>query len=297
MVKIAVIGGTGLDNPEFMSNIKPVPAPFQTPYGPTTDSITSGVVNGVEVVLIGRHGKNHRNPPSSINYRANIYAINHPDMLGCDAIIATNAVGSLRADKHQVGDLVLVDQFIDFTAHGGGQRGPHTFFDNVKGHMEGLVHCPMAEPFCKPIRRLLYKSTHEEGIRCHYGGCCVVIEGPRFSSKSEHKMFKCWGGDIINMTMVPEVCLANELGIPYATIALITDLDSGIDEEDDNLSDNDENKPVDESVTHNQVLENMKKFAPGAARTIARAIVDIANLDFKKLHNGKSSHETPRALI
>ena len=274
MVKIAIIGGTGLDDPAFLSERKELPAPYDTPYGKSTNQMTGGILNGVEVVLVARHGKGHKAPPSCINYRANIYAI--VNILKCDAIIATNAVGSLRADLHKVGDLAIVDQFIDYTAHGGGLRGPHTFFDGQPGHLEGVLHCPMAEPFSQPIRELLLQSAKKQEVTAHDGATMVVIEGPRFSSKAEHNMFRKLDGHIIGMTMVPEVCLANELGIPYSSIAIITDLDI----EGDTHS-------AAEHVSHDLVLQNMAKFSKRMTVTIAGALPEVAKLDLEKMNKRK----------
>jgi 5'-methylthioadenosine phosphorylase len=165
---------------------------------------------------LSRHGYGHTIPPSQVNNRANIHALKS---LGCTHIIATTACGSLREDIHR-GDLVIPDQFIDFTRHRS-----ITFFEEFEpGHMK---HTPMADPFDMNLRRLLIEGAAKNGIRVHDRGTIISIEGPRFSTRAESKMFRMWGADIINMSVAPEVILANEIGIPYAAIAMSTDLIPG----------------------------------------------------------------------
>jgi 5'-methylthioadenosine phosphorylase len=149
-----------------------------------------------------------------VNFRANIYALKEA---GCTHIIATTAVGSLREQIGR-GDLVILDQFIDFTKHRF-----FSFFEEFKPHQP--QHTPMAEPFSVELRNLFLSSCEELGLRYHPRGTVVTIEGPRFSTKAESNMFRQWGADVINMSIAPEVALANEAGIPYGAIAMSTDYD------------------------------------------------------------------------
>jgi 5'-methylthioadenosine phosphorylase len=153
-------------------------------------------------------------PPSNVNYRANVYALAKE---GCTHILATTAVGSLKEEIGR-GDLVILDQFIDFTRH-----RPITFHEVFE---KGPVHTPMATPFNEDLRRKLIDNCNSLGFKVHEKGTVITIEGPRFSTKAESHMFRAWGADVINMSIAPECILANEAGIPYAAIALSTDYDS-----------------------------------------------------------------------
>lgn len=211
-MKIGVVGGSGLDNPRFIDN--PHEEKVVTPYGEPSSPLTCGEVCGRDVVLLGRHGQAHTIPPSQVNYRANVHALKQA---GCTHILATTAVGSLREDIRR-GDLVIVDQFIDFT-----KRRDVTFHEAFEPHSP--VHTPMAEPFDETLRRLLTAGCEKLGVRHHTRGTVLTIEGPRFSTRAESRMFRLWGADVINMSIAVEAALANEAGIPYAAVAMSTDYD------------------------------------------------------------------------
>lgn len=211
MVKIGIIGGSGLDNPDILLN--KYEKEVDTIFGKPTSNLTIGKIQNIDVVLLARHGKKHTIPPTKVNYRANIQALKQE---GCTHILATTAVGSLK-EEIQRGDLVIIDQFIDFTRH-----RDITFHDSFEN---GPVHTPMAEPFDKKLREFLIQTCKELKFKVHEKGTVITIEGPRFSTKAESKMFRLWGADIINMSIAPEVILANEAGIPYAAIAMSTDYD------------------------------------------------------------------------
>jgi len=209
---IAIIGGSGLENPNILKHAESVN--LATPYGTHSD-ITVGEIHGKQVVILSRHGKNHSIPPSQVNNRANITALKD---LACEKIIASTAVGSLR-EKIKPGDIVLPDQFIDFTRH-----RPVTFFESFPvGEMK---HCPMADPFDEPTRHQLLELANALNLKAHPKACILTIEGPRFSTRAESHMFRNWGADLINMSTAPEVILANESGIPYTAVAMSTDYDS-----------------------------------------------------------------------
>lgn len=218
MIKIGIIGGSGLENPEILKS--PVEKNIKTPYGNPSSPLLCGSLAGKDIVILSRHGRLHTIPPSEVNSRANIFALKEA---GCTHIITSTACGSLREEIRR-GDLVIPDQFIDFTKHRNS-----TFFDEFEpGKMK---HTPMADPFDRDLRKLIISSAHDIGIRVHEKGTLVTIEGPRFSTRAESKMFRIWGADIINMSVAPEVILANELGLPYAAIALSTDYDCWKDDE------------------------------------------------------------------
>jgi len=218
MIRIGIIGGSGLENPEILQSSEE--KHFETPYGAPSSSLLCGSVEGTEIVILSRHGRQHTIPPSKVNNRANIFALKEA---GCTHIITTTACGSLREEIGR-GDLVVPDQFIDFTRH-----RDITFFDEFKpGSMN---HTPMADPFDTNLRNLIISSAMALGIKIHNRGTLVTIEGPRFSTRAESKMFRLWGADIINMSVAPEVILANEIGIPYVAIAMSTDYDCWKDDE------------------------------------------------------------------
>ena len=213
MVKIGIIGGSGLDDPKLLENYEIID--IHTPYGPPSSSIIQGKLSGVDVAILARHGKKHQIMPSNVNYRANIWALKE---LGCTHIIATTAVGSLREDIAP-GHLVFPDQFIDRTT-----KRHQTFYDTNK-----VCHIPMGEPFCPKLRALLSQAADAQKVIAHRSGTVVTIEGPRFSTKAESHMFRAWGAHIINMSTVPEVVLAREAGLCYASIAMSTDYDCFMD--------------------------------------------------------------------
>ncbi len=219
MTKIAIIGGTGLENPDILKN--PVEKTIVTPYGKPSSDFLTGKIGGVDVAILSRHGRDHSITPTKINNRANIFAIKE---LGCTHILATSACGSLREPIDR-GNLVILDQFIDFTRH-----REITFFDSFENG--SLKHSPMADPFSEEIRSKLISTCQELNLNFHKKGTVITIEGPRFSTRAESKMFRSWGADVINMTVAPEVILANELNIPYGCIAISTDYDSWKENED-----------------------------------------------------------------
>lgn len=207
--EIGIIGGTGVYDPEILEEVREVKV--YTPYGPTSDLVTLGTYKGRKIAFIPRHGKGHKIPPHLINYRANIWALKS---LGVKRIIAPSAVGSLR-EHMEPGDIVIPDQFIDRT-----KSRPSTFYE---GHR--ICHISTADPFCPELRRLVVESAKRLGFKVHDGGTYVCIEGPRFSTRAESKMFRMWGADIIGMTLVPECVLAREAELCYVVVATVTDYD------------------------------------------------------------------------
>lgn len=245
MVKIGIIGGSGLDDPDILKDAKEVEA--TTEFGTPSSTLTTGEISGVPVVILARHGKTHNIAPTQVNFRANIQALKDA---GCTHILAATAVGSLR-EEIAPGDLVFPDQTIDFT-----KQRKMTFHDKDK-----VVHTPMSEPFNNDLRTLLGKTADELGFKNHKKGTVVTVEGPRFSTKAESFMFRQWGCDIINMSTCPEVFLANEAGIPYASTAMSTDYDCWKDDE--------------EPVTFEMVLATMKANAEKVTKLFIAAIPKI----------------------
>ncbi|MFA5906042.1 MAG: S-methyl-5'-thioadenosine phosphorylase [Desulfobacula sp.] len=211
MLKIGIIGGSGLDDPDILKNPKELH--ISTEYGDPSSSLLSGQINGVETVIIARHGRQHQYSPAQINNRANIKAL---QKAGVTHIIATTACGSLREEINR-GHFVIPDQFIDFT------KFRKTSF--VETFQNGPVHTAMAHPFHEGLRKCLYDSARKLDLDVHDKGCVITIEGPRFSTVAESRMFRIWGADVINMSIAPEAMLANEAGIPYAVVAMSTDYD------------------------------------------------------------------------
>lgn len=228
--KIGIIGGSGLDDPKIL--IDPREIELETPYGKTSDKLICGLIGDTEVVILARHSKEHSISPTKVPFRANIWALKEA---GCTQILATTACGSLRED-YKPGDLVFIDQFIDWT-----KLRKLSFFEDE------VVHTPMAEPFDAELRQKLVAAAKELGYNYHDKGTMITIEGPRFSTKAESKMFQLLGADLINMSTVPEVSLANELGIPYQSIAMVTDYDCWKEDE--------------ESVSFELILQRMRENA------------------------------------
>ena len=209
-IGIAVIGGSGLYRmPDLADTESRI---VETPFGAPSDAITLGTLGGRRVAFLPRHGVGHRIPPSLVPARANFYALKS---LGVRAVISVSAVGSLRAEIAPL-HLVVPDQIVDRTT-----SRARTFFDR-----EGLVgHVSLAEPFCPSLRDLLIAGAREAGATVHAGGTYLCIEGPRFSTKAESRLYRQWGLDIIGMTAMPEAQLAREAELHYAVLALATDYD------------------------------------------------------------------------
>ena len=219
LTKIGIIGGTGLDDPSLF--IDPVDIEVSNQWGNPSSALKVGKIAGVDVVLLSRHGREHTIPPTQVNYRANIQALKD---IGCTHIFATTAVGSLREEIGR-GDLIILDQFIDFT-----KQRKSTFHESFRPHEP--VHTPMADPFDARLRKILIQACSGQDLSFHQTGTVVTIEGPRFSTRAESQMFRVFGADIINMSIATEVALANEAGIPYAAIAMSTDYDCWKEDEE-----------------------------------------------------------------
>jgi 5'-methylthioadenosine phosphorylase len=210
--EIGVFGGSGfysfLEDPEEVS--------VETPYGAPSAPFTVGTVGGRRVAFLPRHGVDHEFPPHLVPYRANVWAMKE---LGVTRLFGPSAAGSLRRDIPPK-TFVVSDQAIDFT-----KSRPNTFYDGPQ-----TTHVSFADPYCPAMRAALLESAATLGIEHRDGGTMVVIEGPRFSTRAESKMFTQVGGDVIGMTQFPEVTLARELELCFANVALVTDYDVGVDD-------------------------------------------------------------------
>lgn len=207
--EIGVFGGSGFyslleDAQEFK---------VDTPYGAPSSPVMVGEIGGRTVAFLPRHGSSHELPPHMINYRANVHAMKQ---LGVSRIIGPNACGSLQSHV-KPGDFVICDQFVDRT-----WGRPDTFYDGPT-----TVHVSSADPYCPTMREVAIEEAGKLGITAHPTGTVVVIQGPRFSTRSESRWFASQGWEVINMTQYPECYLARELEICYCNISLITDHDAG----------------------------------------------------------------------
>jgi len=257
-MKIGIIGGSGLDSPNLIEN--PRVLDVDTPLGKPSSSLTCGQIRGVDVVILARHGKDHEITPTNVNNRANIYALKDR---GCTHVIATTAVGSLREDI-KPGDIVVLDNFIDFT-----KNRKNTFYDQFSN---GPVHASMAWPFDYGLRKELMKNCKELGVSYHKRGTVLTIEGPRFSTIAESRMFQAWGAHVINMSIAPEAALANEANLPYAVIAMSTDYDCW--------------KPDEENVSWDSLVkvfeENVSKVKEVLVRTIESLSITLSSEELLK---------------
>jgi len=249
--KVAVIGGTGICDPSLLSNTQE--HILKTPYG--TAKAYTGNWADQEVVFLPRHssaankespGKHHYVPPHKINYRANIWTLR---TLGIERVIATSATGSLNSTMRP-GNLALLTQFIDFT-----KSRPATFYE------EGAVcHIDMTEPYCPEIRKALLASAEDEGESCFPSATYVCTEGPRFETPAEIRAYKMLGADLVGMTNVPEVVLARELEICYASIAIVANMAAGIAEE---------------KLTATEVEDMMKAMLPKLKSILKRTVARL----------------------
>ena len=251
-MKIGIIGGSGLDDPDIIQDLQA--RTCTTPYGEM--EVKSGRLNGVDIVFVPRHGNDHQFSPTHVNYRANIQSLRDLDV---SHIIATNACGSLKEEIKR-SDFIIPNQFIDFTRH-----RVNTFHDDFS---QGMFHEVMADPFDKTLSELLFNIAGELGFRVHKDKTLVTIEGPRFSTRAESRMYIAWGADIINMTVATEAALAKEAGIPYAVIAMSTDYDCWKE---------DEEMPVWQDIlaVFNKNVDNVKKILLETIHRLSRQKGDI----------------------
>ncbi|MBL8738488.1 MAG: S-methyl-5'-thioadenosine phosphorylase [Planctomycetes bacterium] len=208
---LGIIGGSGLyDLPGLEQRQEVV---VETPFGMPSDALITGVMHGVRMAFLPRHGRGHRLAPHELPYRANLHAMKQ---LGMECVVGISAVGSMK-EELKPGHLVLVDQFLDRTR---GRTNESTFFG------DGCVaHAHFADPVWEPLRQLALVAARKAGAIAHDGGTYVCMEGPLFSTRAESKLYRSWGVDVIGMTNLQEAKLAREAEIAYTTVALVTDYD------------------------------------------------------------------------
>jgi 5'-methylthioadenosine phosphorylase len=247
--RIGVIGGSGLYGLAGLESPREIAV--ETPFGPPSDPVVVGTIDGVTVAFLSRHGRGHRFIPSAINYRANVYALK---ALGVERVVSASAVGSMK-ESLRPRDVVLPDQFIDRT-----HARVSTFFG------AGVAaHVGFAEPVCAETRRAVLDAARAAGATAHDGGIYLCMEGPAFSTRAESFLHRSWGVDVIGMTNATEAKLAREAELCYATLALVTDYDCWHETEDD--------------VSIGAVLGHLQANARLAADTIRRAVSALAARD------------------
>ena len=240
-VEIGIFGGTGIYDSGLLENAQEVD--IDTPYGKPSDTITIGICKGRKIAFLPRHGKKHTIPPHMINFKANIWAFKE---LGVTRIIAPSAVGSLK-EELEPGHFALPSQFLDFTKSRDG-----SFSEEGR-----VIHISVSDPFCPELQSLVLQVTEEQGLKMHKDCTYVCIEGPRFSTKAESKLYRFTGADIIGMTLVPECQLAREAQMCYVSISTVTDYDVWFE------------KPV----TAKKVLETLSKNVE-KTKTILTELID-----------------------
>lgn len=228
MSRYGIIGGSGVYDPEILSDVRD--EQVTTPYGEV--SLKVGTYKGREVAFLPRHGAKHSVPPHLINYRANIWALK---ALGVTRVIATTAVGSLN-QAMAPGHFVFCSDFIDFT-----KGRASTFF---AGGERGVVHVDFTEPYCPEIRASMAQAAADLGLAHHTSGVYLCTDGPRFESPAEIRAFQRLGADLVGMTNLPEVVLAREANLCYATVSMVTNYAAGI---------------ATQPLTHQEVLDVMKE--------------------------------------
>ncbi len=239
--RLAVIGGSGLYDMPGLTNLTHVD--IDTPFGAPSDRVTIGEIAGHDVAFLPRHGRHHALSPTNVPYRANIWALKS---LGVERLVSVSAVGSMREDVHPL-DMLVPDQIFDRTT-----LRARTFFDEM------VVHVSLADPFCEHARRIVVDSVKQTDVAIHDAGTYVCIEGPQFSTKAESRIYRSWGVDVIGMTAMPEARLAREAGLCYVTLAMVTDYDVWHE--------------VEEGVSVQAVIENLKRNATNAQNVIRTAV-------------------------
>lgn len=212
--EIGVIGGSGFY--EFLENADRVTV--ETPFGAPSDDLVVGELRGRRVAFVARHGSDHRFPPHGVPYRANLWALRS---VGVRQVLAPCAVGSLRPELGP-GTVVVVDQVVDRT-----WGRPNTLYDEPGP----VVHVGFADPYCPRGRAVAVRAAREAGLPVEDHGTLVVVNGPRFSSRAESEWHQQAGWAVVGMTGMPEAGIARELALCYTTLALVTDLDAGVEGE------------------------------------------------------------------
>jgi 5'-methylthioadenosine phosphorylase len=253
-VGIGVIGGSGLY--ELFEPGTADEVDVDTPFGATSSPISIGTMSGKRVAFLTRHGREHSVAPHRINHRANLWALRS---LGVRAVVSSSAVGGLHPD-YAPGTFVVTDQLIDRT---WGRAD--TFFEDA------VQHLSFADPFDPALRRVAIGAIERLDVPFRPTGTCVVIQGPRFSTRAESVWMREAGGHTINMTMTPEVPLAAELGIGTVNLSFVTDADAGLAPSEAEAEAQAAAGTGETPVTHGMVMERLAR----ANEVIVRAIGSI----------------------
>ncbi|MEO6651579.1 MAG: S-methyl-5'-thioadenosine phosphorylase [Ilumatobacteraceae bacterium] len=251
--EIGIIGGSGFY--EFIDD--GVEVEIDTPFGSPAAAVTIGDVAGRRVAFLPRHGRRHAYAAHRVPYRANIWAM---ASLGIRAVIGPCSCGSLQPGVRP-GDFVVVDQLVDRTTGRAGTYHDVGAPEGTPGSEGSVHHQAFADPYDAALRAQLVRSATATGATVRDGGTMVIIDGPRFSTRAESAWYRAMGGTVVNMTGAPEAALAAEAGIPYATVALVTDDDAGIDGH--------------EPVTMDAVLRVMSSNVERLRDVLAHAIPEI----------------------
>jgi len=244
-VKIGIIGGSGFYSMGILKDTEEIKV--NTPFGEPSDKITFGKIKGTEVAFLPRHGKGHRYPPHMVNYRANIFALKE---CGVEYLVSVAAVGSLKKEIKPC-DFVIADQLIDRSF----KRATTFFEDGVTAHVA------FADPFCKTLSDLAYKTIKGQKVDVHRG-TYICMEGPQFSTRAESNLYRSWDVDVIGMTLAPEAKLAREAEMCMCGILAVTDYDCWYEGEDD--------------VSVSNVVENLKKNDKNMANILKNLIPKIS---------------------
>jgi 5'-methylthioadenosine phosphorylase len=245
-IKLGVLGGTGIYKMDSLEQIETIAV--ETPFGSPSSQITIGLLEGVKVGFIARHGLGHAITPTEVNYRANVYALKS---LGAERVLSISACGSLRED-YAPGEIVIPNQLVDFTK----LRQTSYFGDGL------VAHIGVADPFCPQFSATVFKAAKDTGVPAKFRGTAVTIEGPRFSTKAESQLFRSWGIDLIGMTTAPEAFLAREAELCYSVVFHVTDYDVWHQDE--------------EPVSVEQVFEILKQNT-SQAQDVIRAVARSYN--------------------
>jgi 5'-methylthioadenosine phosphorylase len=249
--KLAVVGGSGFYKMEGLEIEEE--RRVETPYGPPSDKLILGKLEGCPIVFLARHGRNHQYNPTHVPYQANIWALKS---LGVQWLVSVSAVGSLREEMEPL-HVVVPDQIIDRTKH-----RPNTMFDPV------AVHVGFADPYCPVLSKLLVEAARESGITTYEGGTYVCMEGPLFSTRAESALYRSWGASLIGMTALPEAKLAREAEIAYGALCFVTDYDCWHEEE----------------VSVDAIIERLHANAENGAKAIRYLAAHIDRLDSSPCH-------------
>lgn len=245
--EIGVIGGSGLYKIDELKNKKELN--IKTPFGKTSDKLIYGEISGVPVVFVPRHGRNHNILPTEIPHQANMWALKS---LGVKVVISVSAVGSLK-EELAPSHFVFPDQFVDET-----KLRKATFFGNG-----AVAHVPMAHPFCMDYSKFMYEKAKKLGIKSHFGGTYVCMEGPQFSTRAESEYHRRQGYSIIGMTVATECKVAKEAGLHYVPVSLVTDYDCWKEEDE---------------VDQSKVIETLHKNIENVRKLIVNVIPSILSV-------------------